>query len=194
MSNSKLDRLLEKYYSGNTSTGEENEIRSLLDKGDLPPGYAAEKEMFAAFSEMKQGNDEPSEGFENSIMANIEAVTARQDPVPKRAYLTPLLAVAASLLILIVSYFAFFNSNRPADTFTDPRLAYEQTREVLMMMSNSINTSKAMMSDISYIDRAAEHINMFSTSTDEAAKKLEPISYLDKGLRLINPINDNEKK
>jgi len=184
MRNSELDRLLERYYAGETTVSEEERIREILDSEDLPGLYLTERELFRVLAS-DEGIPAPSAGFEKSIMERIDFEEERSRISTIKRKLYSAVAVAASLLIAVSSYFIIFSNQNPRDTFTDPELAYLQTVEVLRIVSEGLNSGSSRLSDLAYIDQATENIGIFRRSNESVSKKLEPLGYLDKGLKIF---------
>jgi len=191
MRNSELDLLLERYYAGETTVAEEKKIREFLEMGSLPEIYHPDREIFKAFA---SGESIPatSAGFEDSIMARIDIEEGRSRVTMIKRRLYSAVAVAASLLIITSSYFIFAGNQKPSDTFTDPELAYIQTIEVLRFVSDGLNSGTNRMTDLAYIDRAAENIKVLGETNSNVAKQLEPLGYFEKGLKLVGKATGGE--
>lgn len=184
MGNSELDRLLDLYYRGEAGTDEEARLREILEKDDLSAVYLPEKEMFNAYA---SGDDipGPSTGFEDSIMERIDLEEKRVSLSAIKHKIYAAVAVAASILIIISTYFVVFTNSRPADTFSDPLLAYEQTLEVFRLVSVGFNSASDRMTDLAYINQATESIEIIGKANVTVSKQLEPIGYFDMALRLV---------
>ncbi len=50
MKEEKLRQLLNKYYDGNTSPGEEKELKQYFSGNAILPGYEAEKDIFRHYA------------------------------------------------------------------------------------------------------------------------------------------------
>lgn len=187
MDNQEIDEMLNRYYMGESSAEEERLLKELMLGGDLPEKYDLEREMFAGFEE---GDDipEPSDGFEQAIMARIdhEEDSLRSRVLRRRFYST--VSVAASLLIIISSYFILLTNSGPDDTFTDPDLAYIETMQVLRMVSEGLNSGKNQLSDLAYINQAYEKIEMIGNTSSDVTRQLEPLSYINRGINIIGTL------
>lgn len=184
MNQLEIDLLIRKYYNGESTEEEELRLKSMLQDENLPEAYFIERDLFRSLGEAGD-IPAPSEGFESMIMDRIAAVHARESTIGIRRKLYSVVAVAASLLIIISSYFLVYSNQRPEDTFTDPELAYIQTLEVLRMVSEGLNSGKNMMSDLSYISEAAESIEIVGYAGRNVTNQLKPLEYFDKGLKIV---------
>lgn len=185
MERSELDLLLEKYYRGETTSLEEARIRVLLEDNNLPSTYISEKEMFSAFTS-GESIPEPSERFMDNILERIDAVEDRSRITGVKRKLYSAVAVAASLLVMISSYFIFSANQKPGDTFSDPELAYLKTMEVLYIVSEGLNSGSNSLSDLAYIESATEDMKVLSNANASVAKHLETLGYFEKGLKLVD--------
>jgi len=68
-----LKRLIDRYYSGESTEEEEIALRDYFRKENIPEGYEAEKVIFGFYSEYED-IPEPSIGFEARILAGIDRV------------------------------------------------------------------------------------------------------------------------
>ena len=72
MNEEELKRLIEKYYSGESTEEEERALRSYFIENNAPPGYEAEKEIFSFLMEAGEV-PEPSAGFEARIIKAVDS-------------------------------------------------------------------------------------------------------------------------
>jgi hypothetical protein len=123
MNISELERLIGKYYSGETSLEEEKILRDFFTGGNIPEGYEAEKEIFGFYSsEMKI--PEPSADLETRIIMGLEKKDGWIDFIKSRRIILSAISAAAGLLILTGSYFFIIHRSESKDTYSDPQIAY----------------------------------------------------------------------
>ena len=96
------------------------------------------------------------------------------------------LSIAASIAILLASYFVLknqvFNSNQEipiADTYDNPEQAYEQAKETLLYVSALLNNGANHLEPIKKIN--------------EGTQKLNNIASFNKGLKELKPIEEYTK-
>jgi hypothetical protein len=151
----KLKELLEKYYMGDTSGTEEAELRNYFSGEDILEGYEAEKEIFRHFSH-SEIIPVPSDDFEERIMKAVDGLEKDQSNKPLRKIYIRALSAAATILILIGSYFLFFNQSETEDTFSDPRLAYAEALKILNEVSVKLNKGTDALKPIAKIQSATQ--------------------------------------
>ena len=123
----KTEQLLEKYFDGETSIPEENELRAYFSSSDVAQHLEHYKPMFGYFSTAKEQH------FEQQI-----PLTARKRKVAW-------ISVAASVVVLLgAGTFAYFNysqprQNRDLGTYDNPEVAFRETQKALEMLSDNVN-------------------------------------------------------
>jgi hypothetical protein len=179
MKKEELNRLLEKYYNGDSTDGEERSLKRFFSENTNVEGYEYEKEIFGYFTTAGEV-PEPSADFEARIIAGVGASDSRVTTRTNMKFILPVLSAAAGILILTGSYFFFINSKMPEDTFSDPELAYAETMKILMEVSTKLNNGTRALVPI---DKINEHTNesfkAFSRSTKIIEKNLRSLDYLN---------------
>ncbi len=138
MNAKELDSLLEKYYNGKSTEEEERTLREYFSGDSVLSGYEAEKEIFRYYKSVME-IPEPSPDFEARIIAGVDTSDKTGRSVDYRRYLLPAIGAAASILILAGSYFYFTQRGGLKDTYTDPQIAYLETRKILIGVSAKMN-------------------------------------------------------
>lgn len=154
MKENKLKELLNKYYEGETSSKEELNLKKYFSGNDVLPGYEAEKEIFSYYSGMEK-IIVPSADFEMRIIKSVddlERIKLKNNN--RRRYIT-LFSVAATILVIIGSWFFLLREREPADTFSDPSLAYIETMRVLNNVSVNLNRGTEALEPVFYLTGAA---------------------------------------
>jgi hypothetical protein len=173
-----LNKLLEKYYEGNTSEPEEQALMKFFRGDEIPAGYETEKEIFSFYSTYEK-IPEPSADFEKRIMAAIDDSVAPTSILKNRRLVYSLLSAAAGVLVLIGSYFFFTNRPEPADTFSDPRLAYAETMKILHNVSSKLNRGTQPLNSLgkmqAFSTRGLGAIDRSATIIEQKMKSLEHI-------------------
>jgi len=147
MEENKLKELLDKYYDGVTSPEEELELKTYFSGNNVLPGYEAEKEIFSYYSGMEK-IIVPSADFEMRIIKSVDDLERIKLINNKRKRYITLFSVAATILIMIGSWFFFLREREPADTFSDPSLAYAETMKILTNVSVKINRGKEALKPV----------------------------------------------
>ncbi|WP_348824451.1 hypothetical protein [Flavobacterium aestuarii] len=125
----KMEALLEKYFEGETSIAEENELKNYFLSADAAPHLEQYKPLFGYFAEAK--NDKSSK--------DLPLIAKRKNAV--------WLSIAASIAVLAGAGAYYFYSNdssiakqnQELGTYQDPKKAFEATQKALAMLSANVN-------------------------------------------------------
>jgi hypothetical protein len=174
-----LKRLLERYYDGNTSEEEEQELREYLTSSEVPPGYEAEKELFSFFGAGSGPVPEPAPDFELRIKNAVDEYSLKEKRLISRRMTMAVLSAAAGLLILAGFYFFLYSRSEPADTYKDPKLAYNETLKILKDVSSQMNRATHTLKPVSKINEVRiRSFGKLNQSTAMIEKTLKPLGML----------------
>ena len=121
--------------------------------------------MFRYFDENKKKSLSDI-SFDGEVIQKIR-VPAKQTKIVKLFYNS--MRIAAGLVVVMVATWFIRNEVRKStpqevvDTYDDPKLAFEETKKALMMISKSFGTA----------EQQAKKINMFNEAQEEIQKKKE---------------------
>lgn len=95
--------MLEKYYAGQTSTEEEQEIKHLLSLSGLPPQLQQEQ---ALFNKMEEAGKEETALTDDELFSRLDSQLAVEKPKAKTIQLPvkTLLQIAAAVALLLIGY------------------------------------------------------------------------------------------
>jgi uncharacterized linocin/CFP29 family protein len=128
MESNRIENLLEKYFDGETSITEENELKKYFSSSNVAPNLEQYKPLFVFFIENKK----------ETLTKKVNLISTKRN--------TTWLSIAASIVILLgVSSYMYFNvnevkENKELGTYDDPKEALEATQKALAMLSNHVNT------------------------------------------------------
>lgn len=124
----KMETLLEKYFEGETSIAEENELKDYFSSQGVAPHLEQYRPLFGYFTDAK----------EQKFTNNISLVSKKQK--------VKWLSIAASITVLLgIGTYTYFNANtenenKELGTYDDPKEAFEATQKALAMLSDNVNT------------------------------------------------------
>ena len=184
MNAEELNRLLEKYYNGETTVEEEVALKEYFTGNDIPEGYETEKMIFGYYS----GTvliPEPAHGFEARILEGIDKAHRKSRNEAVRKSFFPYLSAAAGLLILFGSYFFFIHRNEPIDTFSNPEIAYSETVKILFDVSAKLNQGTRTLKPVGKItEMTSKSFDAINKSKLLVDKNLNNIRYLQKAIEI----------
>lgn len=185
-----IDRLLNKYFDGETSIREEEELRLLLKRPDLPKQYIRYREMFDSLQQQKEiGLDGD---FDEKFLNHIAS-----DPGAGIRFLRKInwyiVSAAAAVVLLMVILFVpvgklpFLNqfSSAIEDTFDDPEKAYAVTVKTLFMVSERFNKGSGQMAQMSKFNNGLADASPM-TKLSEGLNTASPISKFDDSMNELS--------
>jgi hypothetical protein len=185
MTTEELNRLLVKYYDGDSTEEEERILREYFTKDDIPKGYDAEKVIFGYYN--TAGDiPEPSAGFEARIISGIDRVDSGEVSGKFRKHILPYIGAAAGLLILAGYWFYFVQRSEAVDTYSDPQIAYVETIKILMNVSSKLNHGSKTLEPVSKINEMTtisfKTINKKTLLVEKSIKNLDNLQKIKESL------------
>ena len=156
-----IEQLLEKYWSCETSLEEEQQLRHFFRGESVPDSMKETAELFKFFDAEK--NKSLSENFEHAVTKQLRQ--RHGGKIVSMVSFKNIARIAAGIRVLVVATFFIRQEIRKSypkelqDTYSDPKMAFEETKKALMMISNSFGKAK----------KEAVKIKMFN----EAEKKIQ---------------------
>lgn len=187
MKKEELDKLLNKYYNGESTEDDENVLKTFFSGNEVPEGYEAEVAIFS-FYKNASGIPEPSSDFESRILAAVDvAENSKRLSGKFRRLIYPSISIAAGILIIVATWFFFNKSREPRDTFTDPELAYAETIKILEVVSSQLNKGTRALEPVSRINAVStKSFETISKTQKMVEKNLRNLDYLNKAFEIVN--------
>ncbi|MEA3317290.1 MAG: hypothetical protein U9R54_04980 [Bacteroidota bacterium] len=172
-----IKKLLDKYYNGKSSKEEEIILSDFFCNKEVPEELFPDKELFLFLKTQKDKTSDDIPDLSNKIWENIKSHEKKKKITLKRNF-SILSGVAAGIVVIIFSYF-MLNNNKIIpnknytfnDTYSDPELAYKETKQALLYISKKFNKGTKQL----------EAIEIFN----DGIKQLEPINQYNKATKYI---------
>ena len=152
-----IEELLRKYYEGETTLEEEQKLSDFFLSDEVPPHLSVEAGLFRGLA--GSGTEELRDpDFEKKLLTRIEAVPVIPISALRNRYYS-VVGIAAGILLLAGLFFTFrYDVLRkpPKDTYSNTEIAYAETRNVLMMVSASLNNG---LDKMAYLSKFSDGIN-----------------------------------
>lgn len=159
MDSKQLEQLLEKYWNCETSLEEEKQLREYF-RGSVPENLKDTADLFRYF-EAQQSHSIEGTDFDTVVRKKIK----QQQPQGKSVSMVFNFArIAAGLLVVITATYFVRQEVRKAyppeivDTYSDPKLALEETKKALMMISKGFNKAQKEAGKIKAFNEAEEKL------------------------------------
>lgn len=139
MTQAQITSLLDKFYAGTSTVAEEQTLRRYFAAEDCPPELEADRQTVLALS-TPAAVEVPAD-LEKRIVSRLRP---RRRPRVRLVY--RLSAAVTTIAAAVLLAFVLFAQKAPAptvyaDTCTSPEQAAEQTRAILVKMSEDLNLS-----------------------------------------------------
>ncbi|WP_177733133.1 hypothetical protein [Flavobacterium inviolabile] len=140
-----INKLVEKYFSGETSIAEEKQLKDYFSQPDVAPHLEQYRAMFGYFTQAKQ------EQFTKTVPLQ-----------PRKRNYVAWISVAASVALLF-GLFTFLNQHpqtheHDLGTFEDPEVAYRETQKALELVSENVNVGVKGMSYMKEYEKTTKTI------------------------------------
>jgi hypothetical protein len=162
MDSKHIEQLLEKYWNAETSLEEEQELRAYFGGASVADSLKETAVLFRYFEAEKKKSVE--ESFEKVVTNEIKQ--RHSGKVVKMITFTQMARIAAGIFVVVVAgYFirmevrkAYPEEIAVTDTYNDPKIAFEETKKALMMISKSFGRAKSETEKIKMFNEAEKKI------------------------------------
>jgi len=159
MDSNEIKQLLEKYWNCETSLEEEQQLKEYFRGNNIPESFKETSELFRYFEAQKK--DSLNHGFDGEVMKRIKEERP-QGKVVKMMFNVARIA-AGVVVVVAATYFVrqeIRKSYPPeiADTYSDPKLAFEETKKALMMISKGFGKAQRETRRINLLNEAEQKI------------------------------------
>jgi hypothetical protein len=167
MDSNKIDALLQKYWNCETSLEEEQQLRDYFKSGNIPEQQKETAALFRYF-ELQKKKSLSDVSFDAKVLSKTGK--AGKDVFMKVAYNT--MRIAAGVAVLLVAMWFIRNEVRKdtpqamVDTYDDPKLALEETKKALLMISKGFGRAQKETKKINMFNEAKEEIQKKDTKTE----------------------------
>jgi hypothetical protein len=140
-----VEQLLDKYFEGTTTIGEEKQIKAYFSSNDVAPHLAKYQALFGYFESQKETQ------FEQKLTLQ-----------PRKQFSVKWIGIAASFVVLFgLSTFYFYptkSKNVELGTFENPEEAYVETQKALFMVAEQVNLGMNSVSHLKEYEKTKKSI------------------------------------
>lgn len=172
MNTKHIEKLIGRYFNGETNLQEERQLRDYFEQENLPKHLSHLKAIFGI-----RATEMPSlsNSFDLQLMQTIE----QQESVIRKRKNISRLTIASSIAAIILLFYSVLTFLRPAqfeDTFNDPTMAYEQASDALLFVSGKLN-------------QGMQPAREASAKLDKSVVEVSRIKTLNKGIDQLLKLN-----
>ena len=168
---SRIEELLDKYWKCETSLEEEKELRSFFNKNEVPDEFKETSLLFRYFEDQKKQTVNEAR-FDKRVKAKTSE--EKRGKVVKMFFTST--KIAAGVVVLIAASYLVREEIRKSypeeivDTYSDPQLAFEETKKALMMISKTFGKAKEEAGKIKVFNEAENLIQSGIVKEDSTGK------------------------
>ena len=168
MKTEEIKALLERYYRGETTLAEEQQLKSYFQQNDVPDELEADREAFLLLSGLSLEEMPLPPGLEERLSSSICRWEKADTPQARPKVRKPMVSlmkwstgIAAALVIAAgAGWYALKTNDRPRDTFDNPELAYVEAQRALQLFAAAL-------------DKGQSHVAKAESQTRQVREKLE---------------------
>lgn len=155
-----VEKLLEKYWQCETSLEEEQKLRDFFASGTIPSSHQGAGELFQFLQAEKEKT--LSKSFESAVTKQLRR--RQGGKVIQMIGYGNLARIAAGIVVVVAATFLIRQEIRKSypkelqDTYSDPKMAFEETKRALEMISNSFGKAKKEASKMQMLNEAEKKI------------------------------------
>jgi hypothetical protein len=168
MDSKNIEQLLDKYWNCETTLEEEQQLREFFNGPSVPESMKETADLFRFFG--AEQSRTVRKNFEPTVTKELKA--RRGGKMISMISFTNIARIAAGLLVVVAATFFIRQEVRKAyppateDTYTDPQVAFEETKKALMMISNSFGKAKKEASKMKIFNEAEKKIQGKATDKE----------------------------
>ncbi len=160
MDSKEIEQLVEKYWNCETTLEEEKHLRNFFASEEVPSHLNEPSELFHYFEEQRKKPLSDST-FDSTILRKLKDASP-EGKVVKMFY--SVAKIAAGFIVVVAAGYLVRQEVRKsypaevADTYSDPKLALEETKKALMLISKSFGKAQKEASKIEMFNEAEKAI------------------------------------
>lgn len=173
METSKIEKLLQNYFNGESTTEEEKLLESYFQSAFVDEKFKEYTEFFCGLSELS--NTAANSNIEEEVMDFI-LENENRDKLKYRWLWKTVTGIAASVIIVLGGFLFYQQQQKPfEDTFKNPEEAYAYARQTLQFVSGKYNKGISGLAEFSKLQKATEPIKKGVAPVNEFYKSIEKL-------------------
>lgn len=181
-----IDKLVEKFFSGETTGMEEAQLKAFIRMNEVTENLLEIKHYFDVMDRL--GEESLDEAFDDRLFSRIETKEARPQI---RRWTYRITSVAAAVFLLISIWFGkdLIQPKQVYGTIDDPVIAFQETKKVLDEVSKKMK--KGLTPAKETVDKVEENVKKAGEikKINNALKKTRNINKLEKVSEFIRSFN-----
>lgn len=173
MDSKNIEALLEKYWNAETTLEEERELQEFFKESNFPENLADTAALFRYFEAEKA--KKLNENFDTTVTKQVQA--RHGGKIVDMTNWFRVARIAAGVIVVVASIYLVGQEVRKSgknidDTESDPKLAFEETKKALLMISKNFNKAQREASRINLLNEAEQKIQRKPIENEKEQKKV----------------------
>lgn len=178
-----IKKLLERFYEGESTLTEEQELLDYFSQEPVPDELLPDKELFEAMRSTSGKPVDVPESLNERILSAIDEVDEKEVRVRRVSWLS-LSGLAAGLLVLLGIYFMFLREEPSRnliaeDTYEDPMMAYREAKKALSFVSYKFNQGTGELQPLKEVNETMQQTIQPITKISSGSKQLQLLGKFD---------------
>ncbi|MBW6459674.1 MAG: hypothetical protein K0B08_03795 [Bacteroidales bacterium] len=180
-----IEKLLNRYFEGETSLEEENQLREFFSGDQIPEKFSGVAAYFSFMqSEAARFLDKP--GFDQQVIAGSPGNKMSKIIKFRQQWYYWASGVAVSIMILVAVFVKFDPfSPRIEDTFQDPQVAYQEAKKILFFVADQLNNGTSRLEPVTRFETGLKSLSPVA-SYDDGISEISRLNHIDKTSKLIS--------
>jgi hypothetical protein len=173
MDSKHIEALLEKYWNAETTLEQEQELREFFKGANIPDQLNDAALLFRYFEETK--SKKLDENFDKIVTNKVQQ--RREGKIVQMTNWFRVARVAAGIVVIVAAVYLIgqevrrSSSREIPDTESDPKLAFEETKKALLMISKNFHKAQKEASRINLLNEAEQTIQRKPNENKEHSEK-----------------------
>ncbi|MEX2369440.1 MAG: hypothetical protein WD578_00435 [Bacteroidales bacterium] len=177
-----IRELLRKFYEGETSVAEEQELEAFFNnEKKVPEEFTADREFFRSLAILHQPVEVPGD-LHSKIISNLSSEERREHRV-RRINIYSFSALAAGLLIILSVYLGIIREGQQNSitqyAIEDPEQAYIEARRALEYVSHKWNSGTSELENLNQVQKTINKVSTIN-KLSSGSKELILLGNLEK--------------
>ncbi len=177
METGKIEKLLQKYFDGESSIEDERILENYFRSGNVADEFREYARFFNGISDLTNTYDNPD--FEGEVMDFILENENREKTRYRWLWQT-VTGIAASVIIILGGFLFYYQQQKPfADTFKDPKEAYAYAQKTLQYVSLKYNKGISGLAEFNKLQKATDPVKKGVAPVNEFFKTIDKMEKSD---------------
>lgn len=191
MSSQRIEKILERYFHGETSLTEEGVLKEYFRQESLPPHLVELKELFSLYE--KEKNAQLPDDFDEALFEAI-GNHERSKKASRRSVIYYVASVAATILIIITVFIRFDPLARNSANSAEAEEAFAEASRVLYFVSDKFMQGTKPMGKVTRFNEGIDDLTTVK-KFDDGVEKTAAVSKFNQITDLIiNPAPEQGAK